>query len=274
MQATRITFNFFIQASQLHSKVGILEEEKVKRENEISQLRENLEKFENEKSELKEIRENCETQILELREYLSKSEIERSAISEQLEKIQEAMKKVEAKAQGNQKLAVGLGPIAETRVPKLTIFQPPSPPRSGVYLILMVHQTWDKAPSLSLGGFHKFQHSGKTHFGSLRLALGLSPLAVTMFKGVQKNWGVKKIIALLFSNFLELKKSLLKVYDIFSVSEDQIVQLTNEKNQLNDQLTGLANEKQQLLEGEFQTSLPYSYSNQSYPAVVAEWLEL
>ena len=60
----------------------------------------------------------------------------------------------------------------------------------------------------------------------------------------------------------------------FSDSEDQIVQLTNEKNQLNNQLTGLVDEKQQLLEGEFQTSLLYFYSNQSYPAVVAEWLEL
>ena len=175
---------FFIQASQLRSKVGILEEEKVERENDISQLRENLEKFENETSELKEIRENCETQISELSEYLSKSEIERSAISEQLEEIQEAMKKVEAKAQGNQRLAVCLGPSAETRVPKLTIFKPPSPPRSGVYLIFMVHQTWDKAPSLSLGVFHKFQLFGKTHFGSLVFALGLSPLAVTMFKNL------------------------------------------------------------------------------------------
>ena len=60
---------------------------------------------------------------------------------------------------------------------------------------------------------------------------------------------------------------------MFSDSEDQIVQLTNEKNHLNDQLTGLADEKQQLLEGDFQTSLLYSYSNQSYPAIVAEWLE-
>ena len=78
-----------------------MEEEKVERENEISELRKNLEKFENEISELKEIRENCETQISDLREYLSKSEIERSAISEQLEAIQEAMKTVDAKAQGN-----------------------------------------------------------------------------------------------------------------------------------------------------------------------------
>ena len=101
-----------------------MEEEKVERENEISELRENLEKFEKEKSELKEIRENCETQISELREYLSKSEIERSAISEQLEEIQEAMKTVEAKAQGNQRLAFGPGPSVETRAPKFTILTP------------------------------------------------------------------------------------------------------------------------------------------------------